>query len=157
MYKFFVNDKYEFELTDEQVQQDIVEYENNRFHVMFNNRSYNAELLEVDSSSKTLSIKVNNTIYSIKAEDEYDRLLKKLGFSDMNSRKVSQLKAPMPGLVLKVPVEVGQEIAKDDTLLILEAMKMENVVKSPTAGKIKQVKIKEGDAVNKGQVLIEFE
>lgn len=157
MYKFYINDKYEFELGDSALIQDIVEYEKSRFHIILNQRSYVAELIEMDTADKTLIIKVNNSTYTIKAEDRFDRLLEQLGFSNLNTQKVANIKAPMPGLVLKIPIEAGQEVSKGDTLLILEAMKMENVVKAPNDGKIKQIKIGAGDAVTKGQVLVEFE
>ena len=63
----------------------------------------------------------------------------------------------MPGLVLDIPVEVGQEVEKGEGVLILEAMKMENVIKSAGVGTIKAIHIKQGEAVEKGQLLIEME
>jgi biotin carboxyl carrier protein len=63
----------------------------------------------------------------------------------------------MPGLVLAISVEVGQAVKKDDALLILEAMKMENVIKSQGEGVVKQIAVKAGDAVEKGHVMIIFE
>jgi len=157
MYKFYINDTYEFELDEQEIQPDIQEYEQGRFHVILNDISYRAELIEADTNTKTLSVKVNNNIYNIQAEDRFDRLLKQLGFSNLNTQKIDNIKAPMPGLVLKIPTELGQQINKGDTLVILEAMKMENTIKSPGEGTIKHIKVKEGDAVDKGQVLIELE
>ena len=157
MYKFYINDTYEFELDEQEIQPDIQEYEQGRFHVILNDISYRAELIEADTNTKTLSVKVNNNIYNIQAEDRFDRLLKQLGFSNLNTQKIDNIKAPMPGLVLKIPTEIGQQINKEDTLVILEAMKMENTIKSPGEGTIKHIKVKEGDAVDKGQVLIELE
>jgi biotin carboxyl carrier protein len=63
----------------------------------------------------------------------------------------------MPGLVLNVLVQAGQEVAKGDALLILEAMKMENVIKASGDGKVKSVKVKQGEAVDKGLLLVEME
>lgn len=71
--------------------------------------------------------------------------------------KIKELKAPMPGLVLNVLVQVGQSIQKDSPLLVLEAMKMENVIKSPIDGIISSISIINGDKVDKNQVLIQFE
>jgi len=62
----------------------------------------------------------------------------------------------MPGLVLNILVEEGQDIKKGDALIVLEAMKMENILKSPADGKVKKVSVKKGVAVEKGQILIEF-
>ena len=63
----------------------------------------------------------------------------------------------MPGLILSIDVSPGQEVQEGDRLLILEAMKMENSFNSPRAGIIKSVVVKQGEAVDKGQLLIEFE
>ncbi len=157
MYKFYINDTYEFELGEQDLRHDIEEYEQGRFHIILNDKSYNAELVESDAAAKTLTIKVNNNTYTIQAEDRFDRLLKQLGFSNLNTQKIDNIKAPMPGLVLKIPVGAGEEVDKGDILLILEAMKMENAIKSPGKGTIKHIKVGEGDAVDKGQVLIELE
>ena len=73
------------------------------------------------------------------------------------SKQVNAIKAPMPGLILSIHVEVGQEVQENDSLLILEAMKMENNFNSPRAGKIKSILVEKGQAVDKGQLLIEFE
>ena len=63
----------------------------------------------------------------------------------------------MPGLVLDVKLNVGDSVEKGDSILILEAMKMENVLKSPAEGVVKSIHINKGDAVEKNQLLISFE
>jgi biotin carboxyl carrier protein len=63
----------------------------------------------------------------------------------------------MPGLILEIHVQTGQEVNEDDPLLILEAMKMENVITSPRDGIIKSITVKKGETVDKNQLLIEFE
>ena len=60
-------------------------------------------------------------------------------------------------MILIIDVEIGQEVQENETLLILEAMKMENNFASPRAGVIKSILVNKGDAVEKGQLLIEFE
>ncbi|MNF13023.1 Glutaconyl-CoA decarboxylase subunit gamma [compost metagenome] len=67
-----------------------------------------------------------------------------------------EIKAPMPGLVLNVIVESGQEVNKGDNLLILEAMKMENIIKSPSSGIVKKILVTKGDKVEKNEILIQF-
>lgn len=62
----------------------------------------------------------------------------------------------MPGMVLNILVTEGQEVKKGDALIILEAMKMENILKSPTDGTIKKIAITKGFAVEKNQLLIQF-
>ncbi len=80
-----------------------------------------------------------------------------MGLGGLNNAKISELKAPMPGMVLKVFVDEGTRVQKGDNLFILEAMKMENIIKSPTDTVIRSVKIKHGDKVEKGQILLHFE
>ena len=70
--------------------------------------------------------------------------------------KVNEIKAPMPGLVVKVLVEPQHEVKKGDPVLILEAMKMENIIKSPCDGVIKSINTSKGSAVEKNHTLISF-
>ena len=135
---------------------DIKQLNDTSYHIINNNRSYNIEVISFDKTAKTAEIKVNNNIYSVTAKDQFDVLLDKLGLSDMNTVKVSEIKAPMPGLVLKVFVIAGAEVKKGDNLFVLEAMKMENIIKSPADVTVKTVKIKPGDKVEKGQILMVF-
>lgn len=128
----------------------------NRFHILRNNRSYNCEVISADREKKLFVIKVNGKIFNVGVKDRFDELLHKLGMENSSSRKVNNIKAPMPGLVLKVMVKEDQEIDEGDSVLILEAMKMENVIKSPGKGTVKTIKVKIRDAVEKGQVLIEL-
>jgi biotin carboxyl carrier protein len=136
---------------------DVVAINATTFHIIKDNKSYRVELLEKDSSTKSYVIKVNGKKIPLKIADQFDKLLHQLGMDDLNSAKVDELKAPMPGLVLKTNVEVGQKVAAGDALMVLEAMKMENVLKSPTDGIIKSIDAEIGKAVEKNQVLITFE
>jgi biotin carboxyl carrier protein len=73
------------------------------------------------------------------------------------STKANVVKAPMPGLVLRVQVKVGDAVKKGDALLVLEAMKMENVIKAEGEGIVKAIKVNEKQAVEKNTLLIEME
>jgi biotin carboxyl carrier protein len=79
-----------------------------------------------------------------------------MGLENALTPKIANLKAPMPGLVLQVLVNPGDTVAKGDKILVLEAMKMENAIKSPTDGIISDVLAKQGMAVDKNQLLITF-
>jgi biotin carboxyl carrier protein len=83
-------------------------------------------------------------------------MLEKLGFDSSSAKKLNELKSPMPGLVLKVLVEDGAEVKTGDPLLVLESMKMENLIKSPGDGTISEIKVGVGQTVEKGSVMIKF-
>ena len=89
-------------------------------------------------------------------KEQYDELLAELGVNGSDGSKISQVKAAMPGKVLEVNVKVGDKIEQGDNLLVLEAMKMENIIKSPQDGVIKSCEVKVGATVDKNQILITF-
>ncbi|MGZ4036047.1 MAG: acetyl-CoA carboxylase biotin carboxyl carrier protein subunit, partial [Bacteroidia bacterium] len=120
------------------------------------NRSYNVEVVKADAAEKSFLVSVNGNKYQLNVKDKFDELLKSLGFDDLNAKKVNEIKAPMPGLVLDVRVAEGDSVKKGDPILVLEAMKMENIIKSPTDGIVKKINVKKGLAVEKNQVLINF-
>jgi biotin carboxyl carrier protein len=166
MYKLNINNQHSFEVertaaaglfvNGVKSEADIKQLKPAIYHVIENNRSYNVEVVNFNSSEKTAEIKVNNHTYHVTAKDQFDILLDKLGFSDLNSARVSEIKAPMPGLVLKVFVNKGDSIKKGDSLFVLEAMKMENIIKSTADVVVEKILIKPGDKVEKGQILMLF-
>lgn len=129
----------------------------NKYHILKDDKSYLVEVVEADYTTKSFQLKVNNQLINLTAEDKFDMLLNKLGMDKLADVGALDLKAPMPGLVLSIAVAVGDEIQKDDALVILEAMKMENVLKATSEGKVKSIAVKQGEAVEKNQILIEFE
>lgn len=126
-------------------------------HVLHNNSSYTVEVVHIDKAEKSCTLMVNNKEMTISIEDRFDALLHQLGMDNMNNQKVNEVKAPMPGLVLSIIVKPGEEVSKGDGLLVLEAMKMENIIKSPTDGVVKSIEVEQSNAVEKNQVLIKFE
>ena len=111
-------------------------------------------MLEAVEGAK--QIKINGNTYGATVVDKFDELLKKMGFQNGAAGKVSEVKAPMPGLVLDVAVIVGGVVQKGDRVLVLEAMKMENVIKSPADGTIASVEVEKGDTVEKNEVMVRF-
>jgi len=150
-------DKSGLMLNEQPFNWDLVEIREGIFSILYKNRSFNAEVLEADYQTKSFLIKVNKNQYTVSAKDRFDLLLDQLGMSNANASKVNDLKAPMPGLIVDVKVEVGDSVKKGDIILILEAMKMENVLKSVGDGKVKAIKVSLKQNVEKNQVLIEFE
>jgi biotin carboxyl carrier protein len=165
MLKVKVNKKFNFEISSERNQTlinglpfegDILKINERSFHVIYNDKSYNAELIDFDKSQKTCSVKVGNNIYPMQMSDQFDELLQQLGMDNLSSNKIAELKAPMPGLVLRLLVSEGDQVMKGDNLLVLEAMKMENIIKAPADVVVKSLKVIAGDKVEKNQLLIQF-
>jgi len=166
MYQLKVNGKLDYKternndgllINGKKVEADVQQLNPLAYHILNDLKSYNVEVVSFDKGAKTAEIKVNGNSYTIAAKDQFDILLDQLGLSSLNAAKVSEIKAPMPGLVLKLFVTAGSEVKKGDNLFILEAMKMENIIKSPADVTVKTVKIKPGDKVEKGQVLVVFQ
>jgi acetyl/propionyl-CoA carboxylase alpha subunit len=166
MYKITVNDSHEmttepakdgsYVLDGKVLVPDLIEIKGDTFHIILNHKSYNAEVLQHDVAGKFFVIRINNNTYKIQARDHYDILLKELGMDALQSKKISDMKAPMPGLVVEIAVVEGQEVLKGDRLVVLEAMKMENVLKAPADVKIKFVNVSKGNTVEKNELLIVF-
>lgn len=157
-YHLRINDKYDVFLDEAAVERlDIVSPQRGVFHVLENGRKYEARLKDLDFRRKTIRIEVNGLLYVVRLNDAYDELVEKMGLSATVIHKIKDVRAPMPGLVLDIMVEPGQTVTHGDPLLVLEAMKMENVIKSPGEGTIKQIHVLKGSAVDKGAVLIELE
>ncbi len=125
--------------------------------VLNDTSSISLKCLGVDQENKSITILYNGKKFNFKIVEPLDELLKSMGLESAFVSKISELKAPMPGLVIDVLVDAGQEIKKGDKLVVLEAMKMENILKSPVDGKIKTISINKGQAVDKNQLLISFE
>ncbi len=126
------------------------------FSVIRNGRSHKILVLKEDLENNILRMRIGGKTYSVKIEDEQSRMLKTLGL-DKAARKVSEIKAPMPGMVLNILVKAGDSVKKNDPLLVLEAMMMENMIKAPDDAIVKAVPAEKGKAVEKGQLLITFE
>lgn len=157
-YKLYVNNNNTFDLSESDLKNlDAVKIGQSKFHVLENNKPFTAEIISADFISKKYTVKVNNNIYEVVIDGALELLIKGLGIERGRTKVVNTIKAPMPGLILEINVEVGQTVKENDPLLILEAMKMENSFLSPREGVIKSIAVTKGMAVDKGQLLIEFE
>ena len=147
-----------FSFTKDEIDKaDLVTLSSVSFNLIKDHRSSNAILLEADATAKKLKIEIEGEPFHIEIKDELDQVLEQMGFGKASIKQVKEIKAPMPGLVLEITVTDGQEVREGDKLLILEAMKMENSIMIQTNAIIKKVSVSAGQAVEKGQVLVELE
>lgn len=136
---------------------DLMQKSPTEFNILKGHRSVNAKLLEESAFGKKMKIEVDGETYEVEIKDELDQMLDQMGFSAVSGKQIKEIKAPMPGLVLEVVVVNGQEVKEGDKILILEAMKMENSIMIHANARIKRVVVTAGQAVEKGQVLVELE
>lgn len=135
---------------------DIRHVSGNHYHIIREGRSYRLEVVSILQAEKKFIFKINGQKQEVQLKDRYDLLLEKLGMADLAAQKINQVKAPMPGLIFDIKVSEGSEVKKGDPIMVLEAMKMENILKSPGDGVVKSITVKKGDSVEKNQVLVHF-
>lgn len=166
MLKATVGDEktYEIERNSDQtlVNQEIFSHDlssisDGHYHLTFQHQSYNVEVLEADYARKLFFLKVNGRPLKVSLQDRFDQLIEAMGLQEEEDQGDKQIHAPMPGLVLEVHVREGDEVTKGMPLVTLEAMKMENVLKSPADGKVRQVFADTGKSVEKNYLLLEME
>lgn len=162
MLKITINQQQTFSLENSETingqahEADVIAIDGHTWHIIRNNRSFKAELVQADYATKTFTLKINGQLFQADVKDKLDLLLESMGLNTAASSKVNDVKAPMPGLIFDIKVTEGQTVQKGDALLILEAMKMENVIKAAGEGVVKKIKVSKGDKVEKGQILIQF-
>lgn len=103
-----------------------------------------------------IQVTIDGQRTTVQVKDERDLLLDEFGMGD-EAAAGGEVRAPMPGLVLDLLVVEGDEVAPDQGLLVLEAMKMENELKAPSGGVVRAIHASTGDAVDKDALLIEIE
>ena len=135
---------------------DISQNETKLYNIIESNKSYNAEVIKADYENKRFKIRVNGHNFNVSIKDKNDELLEKLGMQKSAVFNLKEVKAPMPGLIIDIKVKEGMPVKAGEPLMILEAMKMENIIKSPAEGTVKLIKVKKGDSVEKNQILIQF-
>lgn len=157
-YSVSVDENYEFQLVKKNTENiDQTELSGQKIHLLHNNKSFEIELLENEFINRNYSVKVNGNIYRVNVGTPLDALIKEMGLSLGNDSFEDEIHAPMPGIILEVNVAEGDEVKKDDSLCVLEAMKMENTLTASRDGIVKTVNIAKGDTVDKGKLLIELE
>jgi biotin carboxyl carrier protein len=125
------------------------------FSLLVDGGSYQAAVFPGDED--TLQVLMRGTLYTADVEDERERRLRSAGGAGTTASGEFVLRAPMPGLIVKIPVEDNEQIKKGDVLVILESMKMQNELKSPRDGKVTRVQVKSGDSVEQRQIILSVE
>jgi biotin carboxyl carrier protein len=148
-----VNDQFEFSASELEAA-DIIPLDSGHFHILYQQHSYRAELLHADYQQKVFTVKINGSKYTVQLADRFDQMVERLGLNVVKQHLAKDIQAPMPGLVLEIVVQPGDEVDAGDPLVILEAMKMENVIKATGAGTVKSLEVTQGSAVDKGQLLL---
>ncbi len=121
------------------------------YSMLIDGQSYEAYVYAVEDEWQVLLF---GKQYPVKVEDEREKRLRSSAGGKVQESGEFQLKAPMPGLVVTVPVKEGQQIEKGQVLVILESMKMQNELKSPRTGKVEHVRVKAGESVEQRQLLL---
>lgn len=152
--------EYQVEILDEQhVLLDGVPYEVDFvslgdqpvYSLLVGGKSYDAQVFADDNPCQVM---FNGGLYCVQVEDEREKRLRAALGGGVAEHQEFQLRAPMPGMVVSVPVSEGQPVQKGDVLLILESMKMQNELRSPSAGTVSRLRVKAGDRVEQRETLL---
>ncbi|MEJ2585331.1 MAG: acetyl-CoA carboxylase biotin carboxyl carrier protein subunit [Robiginitalea sp.] len=158
IYKALVNGEWSFEMNEQALDPfDMARMDATSIHVLKDHKSYKTTILQADFQKKSYRVSVNGNPYDVQISDGLDQLVSDMGFELGSARNISQIEAPMPGLILDIQVSEGDSVQEGDALLVLEAMKMENVILSPREGVVKKIAVTKGMAVDKKHLLVEFE
>jgi biotin carboxyl carrier protein len=136
---------------------DVISQAEGMYKFQNGNNLYQIKMIGYDTESHTYSIEMDGQLKQLRIYRELDLMIEKMGLNTLHSKKLSVMEAPMPGLVTSIKVSAGDHVMKGTTLLILEAMKMENVIAAPHEATIKEIRVNVGQAVERGLALVEFE
>jgi glutaconyl-CoA/methylmalonyl-CoA decarboxylase subunit gamma len=124
------------------------------YSILIDGRSYEAF---IERREGIYYVEVGSERHAVTVEDERLGRLRRLGGATREQTGELTMKAPMPGLVVAVRVEPGQQVEQGQGVVILEAMKMENEIRAPRGGVVKAVRVRAGQAVNQGEAMLVIE
>lgn len=155
-HSFNINNKENgIHIDDHKVVYDLLKTNKNEYHLILNHQSYQIKILNKDTYTGQLTLKINGRTIKTKLQNKLADLLKSMGM-DAGKKKLKELKAPMPGLVLDILVASDDPVTEGQELIILEAMKMENAIKSPQDGIIEKINVTKNDKIDKNHTLLSF-
>jgi len=127
-----------------------------QWRIEMGDHTFDAWVLDFDAENNTARLRIGSKTVVATLDPMKIRYLRLMGIDQSALRKVGDLKAPMPGLVRTLLVTVGQTVEVGESLVVLEAMKMENVLKAAASGVVAELPVEAGQAVEKGAVLVRF-
>ena len=154
--------KFEFEFKDNTIRykkkpiEVSIEHGKDGFtYIVLENKRYPVEI--ISENQNKYEVLINNVSYTFSVETPISAKRKAILKKSEPEQKIVSIASPMPGKIIEVFAEEGTDVKEGDTLLILEAMKMQNEITSHITGKVKKVLVKQGDNVNKDDILMEIE
>jgi len=127
------------------------------FSILSDKEKIVGKVVKNRSQRNSYKVEIDGEYFDVSIKSNLDQLMQNLGLNLSVINKLKVIKSPMPGLVIEINVEEGQKVDENQKILVLEAMKMENVLKIPHDAVIKKLLIKKGQAVEKGQILVELD
>lgn len=127
------------------------------FDVRMGNRNVRVERMDGPDAKGNVTIRVNGVVQALQVFGPQQLLLESMGMSANVETQEKHVESPMPGKILQVMVAPGTVVDEGDPLLVLEAMKMENVIRAPRSGVIAGVEAQVGEAVEKAAILVTYE
>jgi len=124
------------------------------YSLIVDGKSYEAYVYQAEDTWEVLR---RGHMYTVKVEDEREKRLRAAAGGNVSETGDFLLKAPMPGMVVAIPVKEGQGVQKGDVLLILESMKMQNELKAPRDGTVARMRVQPGESVEQRQILLSIE
>jgi len=146
-----------YEVNTEENNPDVVLRDDRTYQMTIAGVPKRISIFAFDLNAGTCTVEMDGQLRQVRIINDLEVMIEKMGLNTSLSKKQSQIAAPMPGLVTSLKVKAGDHVLKGAPLLILEAMKMENVISAPHDAIIKLIKVNVSQAVERGLALMEFE
>lgn len=147
-----VNDRFEY-LLSELAGVEPVGKNGDRYLIRYQGENVEITVLDYDARKKTCCLSISGFTFEVSLHDELDEIVRNIRLQTSSSEGGEQFYAPIPGMIKSLSFVAGAEVSEGDTLLVLEAMKMENAITAKTAGSGLAYYVSPGDHVRKGQLL----
>lgn len=131
--------------------------ENNSYHILLDGKGFLLHLISFSEDRKTLEVSINGARHTLQLKNSFDQFIDEFRALHQVESWTEYLHAPMPGKIIEILVSPGQAVQKGEKLLILEAMKMENIISAPDDEVIAEVLFNVGDTIQKNDNLIRFQ